>query len=63
MPSSRWQKSSFSAAHDDCIEVRTTDKLLQLRESDDGDVILHTAPATIAALLLSIKSGELDHHA
>ncbi|MFE4600757.1 DUF397 domain-containing protein, partial [Kitasatospora indigofera] len=25
MPSPEWQKSSYSAAHDDCVEVRTVD--------------------------------------
>ncbi|WP_406091605.1 DUF397 domain-containing protein [Kitasatospora purpeofusca] len=63
MTSSRWQKSSFSAAHDDCVEVRTVQTLVQLRESDDGDVILRATTTAVTALLDAIKAGELDHHA
>ncbi|MFI6846052.1 DUF397 domain-containing protein [Kitasatospora sp. NBC_00085] len=63
MPSSVWQKSSYSAAHDDCVEVRTAGGLVQLRESDDADVILRTTPTKFAALLQGIKAGEFDHHA
>ncbi|KOV12295.1 hypothetical protein ADK60_31690 [Streptomyces sp. XY431] len=63
MANGTWQKSSYSGSNDDCVEFRSAGALVELRESDDGDVILHTAPATIAALLLAIKGGELDHHA
>lgn len=57
MTSSRWQKSSFSAAHDDCVEVRTVQTLVQLRESDDGDVILRATTTAVTALLDAIKAA------
>ncbi|MFD4909211.1 DUF397 domain-containing protein [Kitasatospora purpeofusca] len=63
MTDSPWQKSSRSGSHDDCVEVRTSDTLIELRESDDGDVILRSTPTTVANLLRTIKAGELDHHA
>ncbi|WP_078879930.1 DUF397 domain-containing protein [Kitasatospora purpeofusca] len=63
MTNGTWQKSSRSGSHDDCVEVRTSDALIELRESDDGETILRTTPAAAAALLRAIKSGELDHHA
>ncbi|MEU8513321.1 DUF397 domain-containing protein [Kitasatospora sp. NPDC048722] len=53
-----WQKSSYSGANDTCVEVRTTDEAIELRESDDGDTILRTTPAALAALLRAIKAGE-----
>ncbi|MFI6846053.1 DUF397 domain-containing protein [Kitasatospora sp. NBC_00085] len=63
MTGSVWQKSSYSSANDECVEVRTVAGLVQLRESDDADVIVHTTPTKFAALLQGIKAGEFDHHA
>ncbi|MGW4893035.1 DUF397 domain-containing protein [Kitasatospora sp. NPDC004240] len=63
MTSAAWQKSSYSGAHDDCVEVRTVDGLIELRESDDGHVIIRTTPAKFAAFLHGAKAGEFDHHA
>ncbi|AUY50674.1 DUF397 domain-containing protein [Streptomyces sp. CB01881] len=59
---SKWQKSSFSSAGDNCVEIRTVDGLVELRESDDGDLILRTAPGRFATFLQGIKAGEFDHH-
>lgn len=58
-----WQKSSYSGANDECVEVRTADGLVELRESDDGEVIVRTTPAKLAAFLEAAKAGEFDHHA
>ncbi|MFJ4798779.1 DUF397 domain-containing protein [Kitasatospora purpeofusca] len=58
-----WQKSSFSGDDSNCVEVRVGVDLLELRESDDSDVILHTTPAAFAGLLGTIKAGKLDRHA
>ncbi|MFB8238438.1 DUF397 domain-containing protein [Kitasatospora purpeofusca] len=58
-----WRKSSFSASSNECIEVRGGVGAVELRESEDGKVILRTTPAAIADLLRTIKAGELDHHA
>ncbi|WP_327680674.1 DUF397 domain-containing protein [Kitasatospora sp. NBC_00458] len=63
MPDNNWQKSSFSGSGGDCVEVRTVNGLVELRESDEGDVILRTTPAAFADLLRTIKAGELDHRA
>ncbi|MFD9689156.1 DUF397 domain-containing protein [Kitasatospora sp. NPDC059088] len=62
MRDSTWQKSSYSASGNECVEIRATDSLIELRESDEGHLILHTAPAALASLLLGIKAGEFDHH-
>ncbi|WP_328955593.1 DUF397 domain-containing protein [Kitasatospora purpeofusca] len=63
MTNDTWQKSSRSGSHDDCVEVRTSEALIELRESDDGENILRATPTAVAALLRAIKTGELDHHA
>ncbi|MET8622567.1 DUF397 domain-containing protein [Kitasatospora sp. NPDC004669] len=63
MNSSVWQKSSYSGANDECVEVRTADGLVELRESDDGEVIVRTAPARFAKFLRAAKAGKFDHHA
>ncbi|MFG3053778.1 DUF397 domain-containing protein [Kitasatospora sp. NPDC048239] len=59
----KWQKSSFSSSSDNCVEVRATHDLVELRESDDGDIILRTTPAKFAAFLQDAKAGKFDHHA
>ncbi|MET8622568.1 DUF397 domain-containing protein [Kitasatospora sp. NPDC004669] len=63
MSSFAWQKSSYSAANDNCIEVRTGNELVELRESDDGEVIVRTTTAKFANFLQAAKTGEFDHHA
>ncbi|MEV7782051.1 DUF397 domain-containing protein [Kitasatospora sp. NPDC088351] len=63
MASSAWQKSSYSGANNDCVEVRTIDGLVQLRESDTGDIIVRTTPTKFAKFLQGAKAGEFDHHA
>ncbi|MFJ9839978.1 DUF397 domain-containing protein [Kitasatospora sp. NPDC101155] len=63
MTDTEWQKSSFSGNVENCVEVRTANGAVELRESDEGHLILRTTPTTFAALLQGIKSGEFDHHA
>ncbi|MBV6697041.1 DUF397 domain-containing protein [Kitasatospora aureofaciens] len=63
MPSSEWQKSSFSASSNECVEVRAVNGLVELRESDEDHLIIRTAPTTFAAFLQAIKAGQFDHHA
>ncbi|MFF2078160.1 DUF397 domain-containing protein [Kitasatospora sp. NPDC058162] len=62
MSSQHWQKSSYSGATNECMEVRTADGLVEVRESDEGETILRTNPTTFAALLHGLKTGEFDHH-
>ncbi|MFJ9697192.1 DUF397 domain-containing protein [Kitasatospora sp. NPDC101183] len=56
-----WQKSSFSGNSDDCVEVRAVGTLIDLRESDEGEVILRTTSLGFASLLQRVKVGEFDH--
>ncbi|MFE7595098.1 DUF397 domain-containing protein [Kitasatospora sp. NPDC057512] len=63
MPESNWQKSSYSASSNECVEVRTSNGAVEIRESDQGHLVLHTTPTTFAALLHALKAGEFDHHA
>ncbi|MFJ8476136.1 DUF397 domain-containing protein [Kitasatospora sp. NPDC094011] len=61
MASSAWQKSRYSAANDNCIEVRSSDRKVELRESDDGEVIVRTTPTEFTTFLQGAKAGEFDH--
>ncbi len=63
MANDTWQKSSYSAANDNCVEVRAVGGLVELRESDDGELILRTAPDAFVSLLQVIKVGDLDARA
>ncbi|MEU9074180.1 DUF397 domain-containing protein [Kitasatospora sp. NPDC048538] len=58
MTDTRWQKSSFSGASNECVEVRPACGIVELRESDEAHTILRTTPTTFAALLHAIKNGE-----
>ncbi|MFD4398848.1 DUF397 domain-containing protein [Kitasatospora sp. NPDC059803] len=61
MNSSEWQKSSFSEAANNCVEVRALDGAIELRESDDGEVIVRTTHLKFAGFLQGAKAGEFDH--
>ncbi|MFE7638939.1 DUF397 domain-containing protein [Kitasatospora sp. MY 5-36] len=61
MPNFTWQKSSYSAANSQCVEVRAAQGVIELRESDEGDVIVRTAQVKFAAFLQGAKAGEFDH--
>ncbi len=61
MTSSAWQKSSYSGSNSDCVEVRAIDGAIELRESDEGNVIVHTTPHKFADFLQAAKAGEFDH--
>ncbi|MFF2078162.1 DUF397 domain-containing protein [Kitasatospora sp. NPDC058162] len=63
MSQNQWQKSSFSSSGEMCVEIRAMAGAVELRESDEGETILRTTPATLAALLNGLKAGEFDHHA
>ncbi|MFB7907890.1 DUF397 domain-containing protein [Kitasatospora sp. NPDC056076] len=58
-----WQKSSYSGASNECVEVRIASGAVELRESDEGRVVLRTTPAALTALLQGIKAMEFDQHA
>ena len=63
MTGTEWQKSTFSGSTENCVEVRAVSGAVELRESDEGQHILRTTPAALAALLHGINAGEFDHHA
>ncbi|MCG6494743.1 DUF397 domain-containing protein [Kitasatospora sp. A2-31] len=56
-----WQKSSFSGSGGDCVEVRNAAGLIELRESDDAEVIVRTTALKFAKFLQGVKAGEFDH--
>ncbi|MFF2352519.1 DUF397 domain-containing protein [Kitasatospora sp. NPDC058115] len=58
-----WQKSSFSGEESNCVEVRAGAGLVELRESDESDAILRTAPAAFAGFSGAIKADELERRA
>ncbi|MEU9042198.1 MULTISPECIES: DUF397 domain-containing protein [unclassified Kitasatospora] len=61
MNSTEWQKSSFSEANNNCVEVRALEGAVELRESDDGEVIVRTTRLNLAVFLQAAKAGEFDH--
>ncbi|MFH8382682.1 DUF397 domain-containing protein [Kitasatospora sp. NPDC018058] len=61
MTSSVWQKSSFSEAASNCVEVRAREGVIGLRKFDEGDVIVRTMRLKFANFLQGAKAGEFDH--
>ncbi|MFD7418097.1 DUF397 domain-containing protein [Kitasatospora purpeofusca] len=60
---SSWQKSSYGASSNDCVEVRARGEVVELRESDEPGTILGADPATFLSLLESIKASGFDQPA
>ncbi|MFD0397087.1 DUF397 domain-containing protein [Kitasatospora sp. NPDC127121] len=56
-----WQKSSYSAANSECVEVRVVAGVIELRESDEGEVVVRTTVCKFASFLQGAKAGEFDH--
>ncbi|WP_424212457.1 DUF397 domain-containing protein [Streptomyces sp. BI20] len=56
-----WQKSSFSAAQENCVELATHGDDIVMRESDAPNVVVTTTPAKLRAFILGVKAGEFDH--
>ncbi|MCC9310796.1 DUF397 domain-containing protein [Kitasatospora sp. RB6PN24] len=59
---SDWQKSSFSGSANECVEVRTVEGMVELRESDSPEVIARTTPKRWARFLQGVRAGEFDRH-
>ncbi|WP_310728965.1 DUF397 domain-containing protein [Streptomyces sp. N2A] len=57
----RWQKSSFSASNEQCLETARASGEILIRESDDPQVVVRTTPEKLAAFILGVKNGEFDH--
>ncbi|MFE5123357.1 DUF397 domain-containing protein [Streptomyces sp. NPDC056669] len=62
MPSLPWRKSSFSTGDaPNCVELAADSVgTPHLRESDDPEVVISTAPAALRAFLRAAKAGEFD---
>lgn len=56
-----WQKSSYSEATGNCVEIRTHDGRIEVRESDNPGEIITTTRTKLEALILGVKAGEFDH--
>ncbi|WP_371517815.1 DUF397 domain-containing protein [Kitasatospora sp. NBC_01300] len=61
MTNSGWQKSSYSGSNADCVEVRAVAGAIELRESDEGEVVVRTTAHRFASFLQGAKAGEFDH--
>ncbi len=57
-----WQKSSYSGSSNECLEIRTADGMVEIRESDSGDVIVRTTAIKFAKFLQGVKADEFDRH-
>ncbi|MGR3938084.1 DUF397 domain-containing protein [Streptomyces sp. BRA346] len=58
----QWRKSSYSGdAANNCVELaHGPDAAVLLRESDDPDVVIATAPAALRALVRAARAGRFD---
>jgi hypothetical protein len=62
MPTSHWQKSSYSSSdgNTNCVEIASGDRAgrLRLRESDEPTKVLVPAGATLRGLLAHLKARD-----
>lgn len=58
-----WRKSSFSGANGNCVEMRSSEGGVQVRDSKQHGTgpILNFTTAEFNALLQGVKAGEFDH--
>ncbi|MEV5505749.1 DUF397 domain-containing protein [Streptomyces orinoci] len=52
-----WQKSSYSAAGANCVNIAATSDGLLLRESDDPSAVLDLTGGQLRALIRAIRRG------
>jgi hypothetical protein len=58
MQTTNWQKSTFSGDSSNCVYVAdATPRTILLRESDEPDVILSTAPTALRALIRAVRDN------
>lgn len=62
MLTSTYRKSSYSGGQGACVEARTNNGRIQVRDTKLGEAspVLGFAPSGWSALLSSIKAGQLD---
>ncbi|MFI1188916.1 DUF397 domain-containing protein [Streptomyces californicus] len=58
-----WQKSSFSATQEQCVEITENAGQILMRESDDPSAVTTTSREKFAAFIQGVKAGEFDHFA
>ncbi|MET9510872.1 DUF397 domain-containing protein [Streptomyces flavidovirens] len=59
MPQLNWQKSSYCAEGNACINIASApDGTVHLRESDVPDIRLSATPRELRSLIHSLKSGK-----
>ncbi|WP_405018188.1 DUF397 domain-containing protein [Kitasatospora sp. NBC_00070] len=57
-----WQRSTDTGNSNECVEARFgNDGSVEVRESDDPDIVIRTTPRKWAKFLLGAKRGEFDH--
>ena len=57
-----WIKASASSPDDQCVEMRTHDGAIEVRDSKDrSGPVLRFTPAEFAAWLDGVRKGEFDH--
>ncbi|KRV46871.1 hypothetical protein AQ490_08810 [Wenjunlia vitaminophila] len=56
----QWQKSSYCAQGNSCVELaRPSDGTVLLRESAEPGTVIATSPARVGALVRAVKAGEV----
>lgn len=58
--STAWQKSSYSEATGNCVEIRTHDGMIEVRESDRPADVITTTRTKFEALLRGVKAREFE---
>ncbi|MGW4373057.1 DUF397 domain-containing protein [Streptomyces albidoflavus] len=62
MPRSAWQRSSFcGGGGNNCVEVRSRDGVILLRESEAPEAVVRMTPEQFAVFVRGVKAGEFDH--
>jgi hypothetical protein len=58
-----WIKASRSGSNSECVQLRTREGDIEVRDSKAGDAspILRFTPAEFAAFLDGARKGEFDH--
>ncbi len=56
-----WQRSSYSGAAGNCVEIRIVGDDVWVRDSKRPDAVLRLTRAQWSAFLEAIKNGELDY--
>ncbi|MFJ2862991.1 DUF397 domain-containing protein [Kitasatospora sp. NPDC087314] len=58
---SDWQRPSLAGEADECLEIRTVDGIVEIRETATAEVVVRTTPQKWEAFLQGVQAGEFDH--